>query len=264
MSPQTYPGMGLGVGGGAARFLSAPGPTPPGGDLPTGALNTSDLHLERRETSGTFDCPGSLQNVHICSATSGVHSQTPCGQHYCRETVNVSINLPSNGAGGGGWGRQVSFISWPHPPRRTSPHQRKCSKCIWSAFEREEYKSTHTSGTLLITEAHCRMYILCNAITHAPENTYILLVVAVTQRRPHSLTMNQYEFLGKKRQDTSIINTSLKAQSSNYAAMNTHPVAITATSLSLLAEIHRQMHLRCLGRRWLLVNWFCSSFVLSN
>ena len=93
MSPQTYPAMGLGVGGGAARFPSSPGPTPPGGLLPTGALNRSGLHLERRDTSGTLDCPGSLQNVHICSATSGVHSQAPCGQYYCRETVNVSTNL---------------------------------------------------------------------------------------------------------------------------------------------------------------------------
>ena len=154
MSPQTYPAMGLGVGGGAARFPSSPGPTPPGGLLPTGALNTSSLHLERRDTSGTLDCPGSLQNVHICSATSGVHSQAPCGQYYCRETVNVSTNLPSNGAGGGRWGRQVSFVTWPHPPRRASPHQRQCPERIWSGFEREE-----TQVVLWIFQAHYRMYI---------------------------------------------------------------------------------------------------------
>ena len=243
MSPQTYPAIWLGVGGGATRFPSSPGPTPPGGLLPTGALNTSGLHLERRDTSGTLDCPGSLQNVHICSATSGVHSQAPCGQYYCRETANVSTNLPSNGAGGGGWGRQVSFITWPHPPRRASPHQRQRPERIWSAFEREEYKSTHTSGTLLITEAHCRMYILCNAITHAPENTYILFVVALSICLPQSLIINQWEFLGKKDKTQASSTPHWK-----HAAMKTQSVVITATSLSLLAGTHRQMHLRCWGR----------------
>jgi len=48
ISPQTYPAMGLEVGGGAARFPSSPGPTPPGGLLPSGSLNTSDLHLKEK------------------------------------------------------------------------------------------------------------------------------------------------------------------------------------------------------------------------
>jgi len=127
---------------------------------------------------------------------------------------------------------------------------------------REEYKSTHTQVVLywlLRLIAECTYYV-----THAPENTYMPVLMAGIQRRPHSLTINQYEFLGKNRQDTSSVNTSLEAWSSKYAAVKIQPVATIATSLSLLAEIHRQMHLRCWGRRWLLVNWFWSCFVLSN